>query len=141
MTMYVRKRGGNAGRLFYVFWRPYRVPHDGVSLNGECMTYSIGFRAPAQKDLVTAAASAAHDHLSSDQGLFYTDPDLDLQEHAGEITSSSLMQMKALVHQSLSKVLDDDVLSTQWIGIHLTSPKRPRLDDYPIPLWNANAGE
>lgn len=35
------------------------VPHDGVSLDGDCMTYSIGFRAPAQKELVAATAAAA----------------------------------------------------------------------------------
>jgi ribosomal protein L16 Arg81 hydroxylase len=29
-----------------------------VSLDGGCMTFSIGFRAPSQRDLATAAAAA-----------------------------------------------------------------------------------
>lgn len=42
------------------------VPHDGVSLDGDCMTYSIGFRAPAQRELLAAAATAAQALLEGD---------------------------------------------------------------------------
>lgn len=42
------------------------VPHDGVSLDGDCMTYSVGFRAPAQRELLTAAATAAQALLEGD---------------------------------------------------------------------------
>jgi hypothetical protein len=41
----------------------YRIPHDGVSLDGGCMTFSIGFRAPSQRDLATAAAAYAYQFL------------------------------------------------------------------------------
>jgi hypothetical protein len=45
---------------------PRSVPHDGVSLDGDCMTYSIGFRAPAQRELLSAAATAAQALLEGD---------------------------------------------------------------------------
>lgn len=45
----------------------YRVPHNGVSLDGECMTYSIGFRAPSQRDLLMGMATYAQQHLLQDE--------------------------------------------------------------------------
>ena len=38
-----------------------RVPHDGVSVSFDCMTYSVGFRAPTQKDLLISLAERATD--------------------------------------------------------------------------------
>ncbi len=37
------------GDILYV---PPRYAHDGVAIGDDCMTYSIGFRAPARADLV-----------------------------------------------------------------------------------------
>jgi hypothetical protein len=49
------------------------VPHDGVSLDGDCMTYSIGFRAPAQKELLAATAAAAQALMEGDGCVCWID--------------------------------------------------------------------
>jgi len=46
------------GDMIYI---PPGFPHNGVALE-PCMNYSIGFRAPSQKDLVTAIADYAQQH-------------------------------------------------------------------------------
>lgn len=43
------------------------VPHNGVSLDGDCMTYSVGFRAPTQRDLLLSMATFAQEQLLQDE--------------------------------------------------------------------------
>ena len=45
---------------------PDSVPHDGVSLDRECMTYSVGFRAPTQRQLVASVAEEAQARLGGE---------------------------------------------------------------------------
>ncbi len=129
------------GDMLYL---PPRVPHNGVSQDKDCMTYSVGFRAPTQKELVQAAATAAVQAAAAVAAagageVFYSDPDLSLTaaageegRDAGEITPAALRQLKALVQDGLAPILDDERALAGWLGRHLTTPKRARLDeDYP----------
>lgn len=63
-----------------------RLPHvttRDADNKQECMTYSIGFRAPSTRNLVRFFG----DHVASvltKSDSFYTDPDLQLQQNPGE---------------------------------------------------------
>lgn len=99
------------GDLLYL---PPGVPHHGIALS-ECMTWSIGFRAPAHSDIVSAVCDALIERVSS--RVRYTDPDLASQPNPGEISRAALDKLSALVR---SAITPDDALLQRILGEWLT---------------------
>ena len=67
------------GDMLYL---PPRVPHQGVSLSEDCITVSMGFRAPSQRSMLIAFA----DHVCQTavaEGEMYSDQALPLQASIG----------------------------------------------------------
>jgi len=85
------------GDLLYL---PPHFAHHGVALN-ECMTFSIGFRAPADVDLLDALVNTllAKDKVKGR----YQDPDLLLNKNMSEIDGASVARLKQLLHQIIDK--------------------------------------
>lgn len=79
------------GDMLYV---PPNAPHCGTAME-PCLTYSIGFRAPAQADLVARLA----DWLTEQEldGSRYSDPDLQPVTDSAQINEAQLHKAKALV--------------------------------------------
>ncbi|MDH5181277.1 MAG: cupin domain-containing protein [Gammaproteobacteria bacterium] len=111
-----------AGDMLYL---PPGVIHHGVAVDdvdsGDCITVSIGFRAPSLTELAGALLDEvlAQDSISlaSDQGeRFYQDPQLPLQENPGEITQQALAKIKQMVLQELQRRLED----SDWFGKFIT---------------------
>ncbi len=75
-----------------ILYLPPGVPHHGVSLDNDCMTWSIGFRAPSHRDVITRFAEL----LAADipEQAFYSDPAFDEQEHPGEINAQAVRRMR-----------------------------------------------
>ena len=69
---------GHSQAATFSYLLPPRVAHCGVAL-GECITWSIGLRAPDAQEVVGSFLEYLHDHLSAD-GV-YRDADLLLQRH------------------------------------------------------------
>ena len=109
------------GDMLYL---PPRVPHHGIAVTDDCMTYSVGFRAPTHAELIDSAATYSLSKL--DETLRYSDPDLTPQ-HPGEISQKSLKRVKQILE---SVRLEGDAL-TQWFGQISTTPKD---DDVEIPV-------
>lgn len=109
------------GDMLYL---PPHYAHDGVAV-GECMTYSIGFRAPSFQELGEAFLQFMADSI--DLPGRYADPDLDATKHPAEISRSMLSQ----VANELNKVkfTDDDVAI--FLGEHLSEPKANVFFDPP----------
>ncbi|MEW5837429.1 MAG: cupin domain-containing protein [Pseudomonadota bacterium] len=84
------------GDLLYL---PPGVPHHGVALT-ECMTWSVGFRAPAHADIVSAACDALIARI--DPRVRYTDPELTAQDNPGEISKTAVDKLSTLIRDSLS---------------------------------------
>ncbi len=93
------------GDMLYL---PPGVAHHGLSLDNDCMTWSIGFRAPAIADIVHEIAQQLTEHLTESDRL--TDPDLRLQDHPGEISAQSIERIKA-VWRSVTQI-DDQTFAT-----------------------------
>jgi len=72
------------GDMLYL---PPGVPHDGIAV-GECMTFSIGMRAPSSAELLIAFA----EHVASalPESRRYADPDLEPAREPGEIDDRAL---------------------------------------------------
>jgi 50S ribosomal protein L16 3-hydroxylase len=102
-----------AGDMLYL---PPRCAHDGVALD-ECITYSIGFRAPSAQDLCGRFLEFLQDRLDAPQ--IYTDPQLKPTRHPGHINNQLI--------QGLLRLLDgarwnrNDLL--RFIGEDLSTPK------------------
>jgi 50S ribosomal protein L16 3-hydroxylase len=107
------------GDILYV---PPGFAHDGAALGDDCMTYSIGFRAPSRADLVEGWAEHRADALAEDDR--YADPDLAAQANPGEITAPALARLHAMV----TAALDDPAAFARWFGEYNTLPKYPDTD-------------
>jgi 50S ribosomal protein L16 3-hydroxylase len=109
------------GDMLYL---PPHYAHDGVAI-GECMTYSIGFRAPAFQELGEAFLEFMADSI--DLPGRYADPDLAPAKRPAEIERAMLTQ----VATELSKVrfTDDDI--ALFLGEYLTEPKPNTFFDPP----------
>lgn len=101
------------GDMLYL---PPRYAHNGIAVD-ECMTYSIGFRAPTTQEIATQFLVYMQDKVAL-TGL-YQDPDLALQDHPAEITEPMITQIESMIAQV--KWGRDDVVD--FLGRYLTEPK------------------
>ena len=101
------------GDLLYL---PPGLAHHGVA-NGECMTLSVGFRAPSNKDLLSAYTDFQLDELQDN--LLYSDPELTPQENTGWIPPGTIEKVK---HQLIDS-LDDAMALENWFCSYISSAK------------------
>ncbi|NND45707.1 MAG: cupin domain-containing protein [Xanthomonadales bacterium] len=120
------------GDLLYL---PPGVAHHGVALD-ECMTFSIGLRAPSTADLLLALGESLG---SREDGLGrYADPDL-RPGPAGLIDAAALDRLRTMVASSL----EDDGALREFSGRFLTrfglalEPANPEPDLDPASLAQA----
>ncbi len=95
------------GDMLYL---PPKIAHHGVAVGDGCMTYSVGFRAPAVSDIMDSLLLEASDQGLTD--LRYSDPPLDRQRDPAEITNRELEAFRSLAESLLqrSTVLWPDVV-------------------------------
>jgi 50S ribosomal protein L16 3-hydroxylase len=103
-----------AGDMLYL---PPQIAHLGVSESDDCMTYSIGFRAPKTQELQHEFLSYLQDNINA-EGL-YADPDLALQNHPAEISDDMVNK----VSQMLQTIAWDKNHVADFLGKYLTEPK------------------
>jgi 50S ribosomal protein L16 3-hydroxylase len=98
-----------------VLYLPPACAHDGIALD-ECITYSVGFRAPPAEELGARFLEFLQDRLALEGR--YADPQLEATRRPGRIPASLLDQYThILARLSWSK---DDV--AQFAGQYLTEP-------------------
>lgn len=105
------------GDMLYL---PPRMAHHGIAEDDECMTYSIGFRAPNHRDLVANFLEHAIGQMDPDAR--YSDPDLNPVNHPGTIHEEA----RAKVRNLLRGLVDDDRSIDRWFGQYLTRPAPDR---------------
>jgi 50S ribosomal protein L16 3-hydroxylase len=102
------------GDMLYL---PPYFAHHGVALN-DCMTFSIGFRAPSRVDMLDSVINTMLEHgLGAKR---YQDPDLLLTSHSCEIDSHSVARLKQMLHQTIDEA--EPVLA-QALGKLVTDTK------------------
>jgi 50S ribosomal protein L16 3-hydroxylase len=101
------------GDMLYL---PPHYAHDGIAI-GECMTYSIGFRAPTYQELGESFLQFMADSI--DLPGRYADADLKPNAHPAEISTPMLSR----IVEQLNKVqfTDDDIAI--FLGEYLSEPK------------------
>lgn len=101
------------GDMLYL---PPRYAHDGIAVD-ECVTCSIGFRAPSAQELGMHFLEFLQDRLAL-EGM-YRDPDLKPQRHPAEIGSPMLRQMQHMIGRIRWR--EQDIV--RFAGQYLTEPK------------------
>ncbi len=99
------------GDMLYL---PPGVPHNGVA-ETECLTLSLGMRAPSAAEML--AAFAAQQALDLDESIRYADPDLKPAADPGEIDAATLGRVRATLASALTM---DDVALGDWFGRFLS---------------------
>ena len=114
------------GDILYV---PPGFAHNGMAVGNDCMTYSIGFRAPSRAELIGHYCDDLLDGMSDDDR--YGDASLTRQDNPGEITADALDAL----HQMMMQRLGDRGAFARWFGGYNSTPKYPDIDwtpDEPI---------
>jgi 50S ribosomal protein L16 3-hydroxylase len=102
-----------AGDLLYL---PPRYAHDGVALE-DCLTLSVGFRAPSAQDLCARFLDFLHERLDVDET--YADPGLSATRQPGRIPPTmgqTLIRMLRHLQAPRTELL-------RFIGEDLSTPK------------------
>lgn len=113
------------GDILYV---PPRIAHDGVAVGDDCMTYSVGFRAPSRVELLSHFVDDLVAEMQDDDR--YADPGLSLQDNPGEISSSALDAL----HRMAIEKLQDRAHFARWFGSYNSTRKYPEIDWSPEDL-------
>lgn len=118
----------SAGDMLYL---PPHLAHWGIAVNDsgeDCMTYSIGFRAPKHRELATEFLGYLQDKLQQDENLLpgiYQDADLTLQKHAAEISRNMIRK----VSHTFNQIQWSDDMVADFLGRYLSEPKPDVLFD------------
>ena len=102
------------GDMLYL---PPRIAHKGIAQD-DCMTYSIGFRAPSHSEILASFLGYASEQLDPDER--YNDPDLVFQPRPGEIQPSVLQKIRSIIRETIK----DDTLIDSWFGSFITESQR-----------------
>lgn len=101
------------GDLLYL---PPKYAHNGVALS-DCMTLSIGFRAPTAEEIASAFLADLQDSLRLNGR--YADPDLQCAEHPGEIPGALLAGLSGFIND----IRWEPAQVEDFIGRYLSEPK------------------
>ncbi|WP_110666080.1 cupin domain-containing protein [Salinicola halophilus] len=102
------------GDMLYL---PPGVAHHGVSASDDCLTYSVGFRAPSADEIVTAFADYVGEQIGETKR--YGDADLAPPAHSSEMDDVAVERVRRL----LLDAIDRPEQIAQWFGRAMTQPK------------------
>jgi 50S ribosomal protein L16 3-hydroxylase len=99
-----------------VLYLPPKYAHHGVAVD-ECITWSIGFRAPGRGEMAARFLDYLQDNLQLDGG--YHDPELAPQRHRAAISDAMLNKVRAMVDAIQWSKAD----VARCLGEYLTEPR------------------
>ncbi|KAL3926326.1 MAG: hypothetical protein SGBAC_013520 [Bacillariaceae sp.] len=133
---------------------PPRVVHWGSSTSDDCMTLSVGCRAPSASELLQRVAESISDSSAlatarytdiEDIASWTSDPSNKQGESQKDLSKKVKDKMKRLVLDLIEEQLEDDAVWDKLVGELVTESNRPSMD-YPIPPsemddeWKADLG-
>ncbi|HDY99515.1 MAG TPA: cupin domain-containing protein [Pseudomonas sabulinigri] len=123
------------GDMLYI---PPGIAHDGIA-ETDCLTYSIGFRAPSHQEVLVHFTDYLAHQLSED--VRYSDAGLKQPQDPAAIDPESIDRLQ----QSILELVQNKEALATWFGRHMTEAKYPELaqnyiDDDADLLAGLNAG-
>ena len=104
------------GDMLYL---PPHWAHDGVALDGPCTTWSIGFRAPTEAELLHGLLDDLATHPPKGRAKRYADPKQVATQTPAEIPDALI----AICRRSLEQLVLDDERIADFLGRSLSEPK------------------
>lgn len=83
-----------------ILYLPPHYGHHGVAME-DCMTFSIGFRAPNQSETLDAVINDLVEHSMAKR--HYQDSDLQAARHGYEIGLEAVLRLKKLLHETIEE--------------------------------------
>lgn len=116
-----------------ILYLPPNIAHNGIA-RGECMTYSIGFRAPGHYELLHGFLEhKLQDAIEKGETReFYHDPDLKQQQDPAHLTSNQLANLRTAITQLLPSSSSE---IDHWLGMYLSESKKHlslKIDNNPL---------
>ena len=105
------------GDMLYL---PPRMAHYGVA-EDDCLTYSVGFRAPSAAEVLTHFTDFLSQFLPDEER--YTDADAQPVSDPHQIQHDALDRLKGL----LAEHMGDERLLLTWFGQFMTEPRYPEM--------------
>lgn len=105
------------GDMLYI---PPGVAHDGIA-ETDCLTYSIGFRAPSHQEILVHFTDYLAHQLSED--VRYSDAGLKQPQDPAAIDPESIDRLQ----QSILQLVENREALATWFGRHMTEVKYPEL--------------
>lgn len=105
------------GDMLYL---PPRLAHFGIA-EDDCMTYSVGFRAPSAAEVLTHFTDFLAQFLPDEER--YSDAGTAPASDPHEIQRDALDRLKTLLNEHMS----DERLLLTWFGQFMTEPRYPEL--------------
>ncbi|PVY75348.1 50S ribosomal protein L16 3-hydroxylase [Tamilnaduibacter salinus] len=118
------------GDMLYL---PPGIGHHGIA-RGDCVTLSVGFRAPSHDDILTGFSDFLCEQAGAEQLL--RDPDLTAPENPGEIGPEAIDRAASVLEDQLRRRRE----LALWFGQYTTAPKNDSIvipPDDPLPEPNA----
>ncbi len=104
------------GDMLYL---PPRWAHDGIA-EGECMTYSIGFRSPSKGEVAREVLQRMAEQAEDEAGeAIYRDPKQEALTHSAEVPQA----MVDFAVDAMQAALRDPLALQRALGEYLTEPK------------------
>ena len=103
------------GDILYV---PPKLAHFGVAEN-DCITLSVGFRAPRKLELLSSFTDFLCEHQSTGNNAFFGDPERKPVTDAASIEKTDRHALKEL----MLSALEDSGTFDRWLGSYLSEPK------------------
>lgn len=108
------------GDILYV---PPGYGHNGIAVGDDCITCSIGFRAPSHTEILREYTDHISENISD--AMRYNDANLVEQINTGEISKQALDKVQKI----LQEYLNDTASVSDWFGRYITTPKYSQVDE------------
>lgn len=100
-----------------MLYLPPNIPHYGVALDG-CMTYSVGFRAPSQANMLESLLEDLLEEPRLQQR--FSDSGRSTQSNPGELAEADIDRLLDFIIDALPQ---DTQALQMWLGRYLSEPK------------------
>ncbi len=111
------------GDMLYL---PPKVAHHGVA-QGDCMTFSFGYRSLRTKELFESMADFLGEKLAQNRSMdaIYRDEKDHLHKHPGRIVPEAAL----IARDMLTKAMNNPEWMSEWFGKYVTQPQGNSMDD------------
>ncbi|ETI58114.1 cupin domain-containing protein [Marinomonas profundimaris] len=107
-----------AGDILYL---PPNFAHNGRSLDDDCMTYSVGFRAPSLQDALTGMRDKLCETINAKDR--FAPPETGKREHSAQIHADDI----AYLQTELARLISQPDALANWLGETMSESKYPEF--------------